>query len=179
MSADAQYPVGRFEKPGAYTATERAERIAILAAMPAEVRALTGGLGDKDLERRYRPGGWNVREVVHHLGDSHLNAYLRTKFTLSEDTPRVMGYDQALWAQSADYAEPVEMSLRLLEGLHQRWTVLLRAQPAEAFQRAMQHSEYGLMTLDHALALYAWHARHHTAHLRLALSASGVAGDGA
>lgn len=170
MSTDLRYPVGRFEKPAVYTPAERAERIAILAALPAEIRRLVEPLAAADLERCYRPGGWSIRQVVHHLADSHLNAYLRTKFTLTQDMPKVMAYDEAVWAALPDVAVPVTASLDILAGLHQRWTALLSSLPEEAFQRRMDHPENGMMTLDHALAMYAWHSRHHTAHIRQALA---------
>ncbi|MGH9486212.1 MAG: YfiT family bacillithiol transferase [Terriglobales bacterium] len=169
MSRDARYPIGRFEPPAKYTAAERAQRIAVLAALPDEVRALVARLQPADLERRYRPGGWTVRQVTHHLADSHLNAYLRTKSILTLPTPTIMGYDQAVWAELPDVAAPVEASLLMLDGLHRRWVVLLRATPGEQFQRQMNHSEHGMMTLDHLLAMYAWHCYHHASHIRSAL----------
>lgn len=170
MSTDPRYPVGRFEQPATTTATDRAEQIATLAALPGELRTLVEPLDAAALERRYRPEGWTVRQLVHHLADSHLNAYVRTKFALAEDTPTVKTYDEAIWAQMPDYQAPVEISLVLLDGLHQRWVTLLRALPEASFQRAVQHPEWGLMPLDHLVAQYAWHSRHHTAHIRTALA---------
>ncbi|MGH9466103.1 MAG: YfiT family bacillithiol transferase [Terriglobales bacterium] len=169
MSTDPRYPVGRFENPATYTAAERAQRIATLAAMPGEVRALVAPLSAADLERRYRPEGWTVRQVTHHLADSHLNAYIRMKLGLTQDEPTVLAYDEAVWAKLPDMNMPASVSLQLLEGLHQRWTALLGALAESDFQKQVKHSEYGLMSLDHLLAMYAWHARHHTAHIRQAL----------
>ncbi|MGH9475809.1 MAG: YfiT family bacillithiol transferase [Terriglobales bacterium] len=170
MSPDPRYPVGRFQAPPSVTASDRAAHIATLAAMPAELRALVEPLAPADLDRRYREGGWTVRQLVHHLADSHMNAYIRMKFVLAEDAPTVKVYDEAVWAELPDVAAPVGASLVLLEGLHQRWVVLLRALPEAAFQRTMNHPEWGLVPLDQTLALYSWHARHHTAHIRLALA---------
>lgn len=170
MNTDPRYPVGRFERPTTTTARDRAEWIATLAALPGDLRALVEPLDAAALERRYRPEGWTVRQLVHHLADSHLNAYVRTKFALAEDTPTIKTYDEAVWATMPDYQAPVEISLLLLDGLHQRWVALLRALPEASFQRAVKHPEWGTLPLEHLVALYAWHSRHHTAHIRAALA---------
>lgn len=171
MSTDVKYPIGRFEPPVTTTPEERAARISVIEALPGEMRTLVAALPDAELKRTYRPGGWSIRQLVHHVAESHMNAFIRTKFALAEDAPAVKPYNEAVWADMADKAAPVEASLQLLAGLHQRWVTLLRGQPEAAFARTMRHPEFAApLTLDHLVALYAWHSRHHTAHVRAALN---------
>jgi uncharacterized damage-inducible protein DinB len=128
-------------------------------------------LTDEQLERRYRSGGWTIRQVVHHVPDSHMQAFVRMKLAVTEDTPTIKPYDEARWAELADVRlTPVGVSLDLLEALHRRWVVLLRAFTDQHFRRGFLHPEIGPMTVDDALALYAWHGRHHAAHIKNALS---------
>ena len=164
-TADLRFPVGRFAFTGA-DENARAESIAIIADLPARMRAAVKGLSDAQLDTRYRPEGWTVRQVVHHVPDSHMNAYMRFKFALTEDTPRIKPYDEARWAELTDgRSGPVEPSLAILDGLHARWTLLLRSMGAADFDRQLEHPEHGLLSLDRMLALYAWHCRHHVAHV--------------
>jgi hypothetical protein len=162
---DLRFPVGRFAFTGADEAS-RAESIAIIADLPARMRAAVQGLSDAQLDTRYRPDGWTVRQVVHHVPDSHMNAYMRFKFALTEDTPRIKPYDEGAWAELPDgRSGPVDPSLSILDGLHARWTVLLRSMRPADFQRQLEHPEHGVLSLDRMLALYAWHSRHHVAHI--------------
>jgi uncharacterized damage-inducible protein DinB len=144
----------------------RAARIAEIDAAPAALRAAVAGLSEEQLATPYRPGGWTVRQVVHHLPDSHANAYVRFKLALTEDNPTIKPYLEARWAELPDNAgTPVEVSLGLLEALHRRWVVLLRGMGPEDFARPLTHPEKGRLSLDQMLALYAWHGRHHVAHV--------------
>jgi len=164
---DLSYPIGKFEWPGPATPEERRRRIEEIAAMPAVFRAAVAGLSKKQLDTPYRPGGWTVRQVVHHVPDSHLNAYIRCKLALTENQPTIKPYDQERWAVLADAANTrIETSLVLLEALHERWVALLRALPAEDFARLLVHPEHEKpMSLDVVVAHYAWHGAHHTAHI--------------
>ncbi len=164
--ADLRYPIGRFRRVTSLTGDERQESIEAIAAAPAQLRAAVQGLSAGQLETPYRPDGWTVRQVVHHVPDSHMNAYIRFKLALTEDNPTIKVYRQDLWAGLADSLEtPVEVSLSLLEGLHDRWVRLLRSLAPEDFARPLTHPENGPMTLDGLLVLYAWHGRHHVAHI--------------
>lgn len=165
--ADLRYPIGRFHYDGTMTDDRRAKCVDRIAAAPAGLRAAVAGLDQTRLDTPYRPGGWTVRQVVHHVPDSHLNAYTRIRLALTEDTPTIKPYEEARWAELPDArTAPVEISLALLEALHARWVPLLREfGPAEA-ARTLRHPEHGrLMTVDELLALYAWHGEHHTAHI--------------
>jgi hypothetical protein len=168
-----RYPVGRFERPNA--PLDRATRVAhidTIEQLPATFRALTKGRSDGELDTPYRPQGWTVRQVVHHVPDSHMNAYIRMKFALTEDAPAIKAYDEAKWAELPDAkTAPAEISLALLDALHRRWLMFLRALSVADFGRAYRHPELGQVTLDQAVALYAWHCRHHAAHIKLGLGA--------
>jgi hypothetical protein len=161
-----RYPIGEFAFQGPVATGERARRLDQIAAAPDRLRVAVAGLEDTQLDTPYRPGGWTVRQVVHHLPDSHLNAYLRTKLTLTEEHPTIRPYYEARWAELPDSARPIEGSLRLLEALHERWVALLRATPEAHFARTCHHPEYQIdMTLDRLVAMYAWHGAHHIAHI--------------
>lgn len=163
---DLRYPIGTYTAPASVTAAQRAAWIADIAAAPAALRAAAAGLSPEQLDTPYRPEGWTVRQVVHHVPDSHLNAYTRFKLALTEDEPTIKPYDQARWAELPDSAAPPEVSLALLEALHQRWVALLNAMSPEQFNRRFRHPEHGrIFTLDETLGLYAWHGRHHAAHI--------------
>jgi DinB superfamily len=162
---DLQYPVGRHTKVSSLAPAEREERIAQIAAAPGLLRVAVAGLDERQLDTPYRPDGWTVRQVVHHVPDSHLNAYVRCKLALTEDLPTIKPYDQARWAETPDTRGPVEESLQLLDALHRRWARLLRGLGPADFARRLNHPEAGVMTLDGVLAMYAWHGRHHTAHV--------------
>jgi len=163
-----RFPVGRFMPPDAVTPAERERWIGEIAALPAQLRALVEGMGEQELDTPYRPQGWTVRQVVHHLPDSHMNAYVRVKLALTEDRPTIKPYDEARWAELADTrATPVSVSLTLVEALHARWVALLRALTPDQWKRAFVHPEHGRpMTIETATALYAWHSRHHLGHVQ-------------
>ncbi len=163
---DLSYPIGKFEYEGPYTPEQRRRFIEEIAAAPQRLRGAVKNLSDAQLDTPYRPGGWTVRQVVHHLPDSHMNAYVRFKLALTESNPTVKTYEEKLWAEMADVGQvPIETSLTLLEALHQRWVAVLRAMTAQQFERTLRHPELGDVNLDRYLALYAWHGRHHVAHI--------------
>lgn len=162
-----RYPVGRFRAVSDLTPEQRAEWIERIASAPRRLREAVRGLDEEQLDTPYRDGGWTVRQVVHHLADSHMNGYVRMKLGLTEEEPTVKTYDQDRWAELDDArAGPVEDSLALLEALHRRWSALLRGLSREAFQRTVRHPEWASPTLDDFLQLYAWHGTHHTAHIQ-------------
>lgn len=167
MTADPRYPVGKFSRPAVLSPAERQTAIDAIAAAPAALRAAVSGMSDEQLDTPYRDGGWTVRQVIHHVPDSHLNAYTRFKLALTEDTPTIKPYDEAKWADMEDGKSPlVEESLRLLEALHARWVFLLRRMQPSDFARRLNHPEWDApLSLDVMLALYAWHGRHHAAHI--------------
>lgn len=164
---DLRYPLGPFVYSGPMTDAQRAEAVDRIAAAPARLREAVAGLDDAQLDTPYRPGGWTVRQVVHHVPDSHLNAYVRIRLALTEDVPTIKPYDEARWAELPDArALPVEISLGLLDALHRRWVPLLQQIDAATAARRLRHPEHGReMTLDEIIALYAWHGHHHVAHV--------------
>lgn len=163
---DLRYPVGKFTLRDALTPAQRAEAIRQIAATPKSLRDAVAGFSREQFNTPYRPGGWTVRQVVHHLPDSHMNSYIRLKLALTENEPTIKTYEENLWAELADSRDtPIEVSLTLLEALHERWGVLLRSMRAEDFSRRMRHPTHGTITVDHLVNLYAWHGRHHVAHI--------------
>jgi DinB superfamily len=167
-----RYPVGRMPRhPEPLTTPERGEHLAIIEALPARIRSLVGQLSDAQLEMRYRPGGWTIRQLVHHVADSHMNAYVRMKLAATEDRPTVKTYHEELWAELPEAkSAPVEISLALIEALHHRLMAFLRALPPEAWRRDFLHPEWGAVSIDECITLYSWHCRHHTAHIEQALN---------
>jgi uncharacterized damage-inducible protein DinB len=163
---DLRYPVGKFHYDGSPNPQQKQVFLEEIAQTPAKLRGAVAGLGDAQLDTPYRPGGWTVRQVVHHVPDSHLNSYTRFKLALTEDEPTIKTYAEDRWAELADSkATPIEVSLTLLDSLHDRWVRLLRALTSEEWKRTFRHPELGPMTLEKTLALYAWHGRHHVAHI--------------
>ena len=163
---DLSYPIGKYEHKASLSPAERETAIAQIAAAPKCLRDAVAGLSHQQFDTPYRPGGWTVRQVVHHVPDSHLNSYVRFKLALTENEPTIRPYDEALWAKLQDSRDtPVEVSLSLLESLHHRWDVLLRSLGPEDFSRRLRHPAQGPMTLDDMLGYYAWHGRHHVAHI--------------
>lgn len=161
-----QYPVGRFHRPDALTGEERNNAIDEIAVAPQHLRQAVTGLDNTQLDTPYRPGGWTVRQVAHHVADSHINSYVRFRLALTENEPVIKPYEEALWAELNDARTmPVEPSLTLLDAMHSRWVSLLRSMTVEDFARTFRHPELGLVTLDGNVALYAWHGRHHVAHI--------------
>jgi uncharacterized damage-inducible protein DinB len=163
---DLSYPIGKFDWKQPMAPEERAAMIDIIAGAPARFRDAVNGLDEAQLDTRYRPDGWTVRQVVHHVADSHMNAFLRFRWALTEENPPIRGYNQVKWAELHDSRTlPVEVSLGLLQGLHARWVDLLQSMRNADFARTLVHSELGPVSLDQVLWLYAWHSRHHAAHI--------------
>jgi len=163
---DLRYPIGRFDVSLPVTSAQRPALIDAIAAAPAALRAAVAGLDDAQLDTPYREGGWTVRQVIHHVPDSHMNAYVRFKWTLTEDVPAIKTYDEGAWARLHDSRDtPVAVSLALLDVLHQRWVTLLRGMDDGAWARTLQHPEWGALDLPRLLGMYAWHGKHHTAHV--------------
>jgi hypothetical protein len=166
MTSDLRYPIGQLKYEENLSTERRNELIDQIAETPVKLRAAVEGLTDIQLDTPYRPGGWTVRQVVHHLPDSHVNSYVRFKLALTEDIPTIKPYDENKWAALEDgrSARP-EISLSLLETLHRRWVLMLRAMTPSDFARKLNHPEAGILTLEKMLQLYAWHGRHHVAHI--------------
>src|ERR1035441_458765 len=163
---DLSYPIGKFECPASVDAAVRSEYLRQIASAPGCFREAVRGLNDGQLDTPYRPGGWTVRQVVHHVADSHMNAYIRFRLALTEEEPAIKPYDQVKWAELVDCrTAPVETSLQLLEALHRRWAMLLGGFSEGDFARTFRHPEIGVLRLDTTLASYAWHGRHHRAHI--------------
>jgi uncharacterized damage-inducible protein DinB len=163
---DPRFPIGKFHYEGSPSDEQRSRFIDEIERVPEDMRSAVQGLSSQQLDTPYRDGGWTVRQVVHHVPDSHMNAYVRFKLALTEDEPTIKPYDQDRWAGLADTkSTPVEVSLALLENLHARWVRLLRSLTAEDWKRAFNHPDLGRMPLEKNLALYAWHGKHHTAHI--------------
>lgn len=170
---DLRYPIGRFTLEGEVTPDRVAAWIADIAALPDDLRRTVSPLTDGRLDTPYRPGGWTVRQVVHHLADSHMNSYIRFKLALTEDRPVIKSYDEKRWAELADSREPVASSLDLLASLHRRWVELLRSLNREQLQREFVHPESGASRLAVMVGAYAWHGRHHLAHIERLLEREG------
>lgn len=163
---DLRFPVGRFDLTREIDDRERESLIEEIAALPGRVREAVRDLTHAQLETPYRPGGWTVRQVVHHLPDSHLNSYVRFKLALTEEAPTIKPYDEARWAELHDARSgPAELSLDLLDSLHKRWVLLLRSLAPADFERTFHHPELGPVALRQNVGLYAWHGRHHVAHI--------------
>lgn len=163
---ELRYPVGKFHFPASVSAAELARFLDQIDETPARMRAAVSGLSDAQIDTPYRPGGWTVRQVVHHVPDSHMNSYVRFRLAVTEDSPTIKPYEEARWAELADARSmPVEPSLALLESLHARWMPLLRSLSPSDWKRTFRHPELGLVSLENNAALYAWHGRHHVAHI--------------
>ncbi|CAN5415121.1 putative metal-dependent hydrolase [soil metagenome] len=162
---DPRYPIGTFVRPESISLDDRVSAIANLADLPSELRNAVQGLSHADLNVPYREGGWNSRQVVHHLADSHMNAFIRVRLALTEDWPTIKPYDEVAWAELHDSTAPVEWSLELIESLHARWVMLLQSLSDEQWQRGFVHPENGRQTVEVATLVYAWHSRHHVAHI--------------
>jgi uncharacterized damage-inducible protein DinB len=166
VTDDLRFPIGDFRPPATTTEAERLARIDQIEAAPARLREAVVGLGPEQIETPYRPGGWTVRQVVHHVPDSHLNGYVRFRLALTEDEPTIKPYQEERWAELPDArSAPLEVSLDMLDALHRRWTRLLRSLAPSDWERRYRHPELGLVSLERTLALYAWHGRHHVAHV--------------
>ena len=163
---DLSYPIGKFKPESDLTDFGRKKLIDDIAVVPSALRTAVDGLSAAQLDTPYRPGGWTVRQVAHHLPDSHLNAYVRFRLALTENEPTIKPYEQQLWAELVDAkTAEIDMSLMLLDGLHRRWVSLLRSMKPEDFRKKFVHPESGVNTLERTLQLYSWHGRHHVAHI--------------
>jgi hypothetical protein len=162
---DPRYPIGGFAAPATITPDERTAAIATLAELPEHLRNAVDGLNTPQLSTPYREGGWTLRQVVHHIADSHMNAFIRMRLALTEDWPTIKPYDEAAWSKLHDSAAPVEWSLELIEALHARWVMLLQSLTEEQWHRGYNHPEDGPVSVEYAALTYAWHSRHHVAHI--------------
>jgi hypothetical protein len=166
MESDLRYPIGKFEAVASLTPDQRRQCIDVIADAPGRLAAAVAGLTPAQLDTPYRPEGWTVRQLVHHIADSHMNAVIRFKLTLTEDEPTVKTYEESRWAELADAkTPPIEPSLVLIGNLHNRWVLLLRSIAPSDWQRKFRHPEWGPATMDFLLAQYAWHSKHHVAHI--------------
>ena len=164
---DPRYPIGKFERRDKLSATDRRELIDQIAAAPQRLREAVHRLSEQQLDTPYRDGGWTVRQVVHHLPDSHMNAYMRTKLALTENEPVIRPYDEDAWAKLSDSRDtPIETSMTLFDALQGRWVTLLRSLDETHFARTLKHPEHlRIMSVDTVIGIYAWHGRHHVAHI--------------
>jgi len=163
---DPRYPIGKFSFEGPLTAEQKKQYLNDIEQTPARLRTAVRGLSDEQLNTPYRDGGWTVRQLAHHVPDSHMNAYIRFKLALTEDEPTTRPYMEDRWAELLESKQaPIDVSLALLDSLHQRWTMVLRNIPDADWKRTFRHPEMGLLSLEKTLALYAWHGRHHVAHV--------------
>ncbi|MEZ2348438.1 YfiT family bacillithiol transferase [Terriglobus sp. RCC_193] len=173
-SSDPRYPVGRFHKPSVVDTVAINNGRKTLEELPQQLRNAVANLNDAQLATPYREGGWTLRQTVHHIADSHMNAYIRMKLALTEDAPVIRTYEEALWAELQDGKNaPVEWSLQLIEALHARWVMMLRSLNDEQWQRTFVHPEHGPLTLQTAVLMYDWHSRHHLAHITSLRHAKG------
>lgn len=163
--SDPRYPIGKFQYVPFTDSAARQAAIAEIRDLPKRISTAVAALTDAQLDTPYREGGWTIRQTVHHVADSHMNAFIRTRLALTENNPTIKPYDEAAWALLPDSALPLGPSLAILESLHHRWTVLLELTPEESFSREMVHPENGPLTIDKQIQLYAWHGRHHLAHI--------------
>ena len=162
MQIDPRYPIGKFDREDK---TSRSVLIETIRTLPGHITASAAGLSAEQLDTPYREGGWTLRQTVHHVADSHMNAYIRFKLALTEDVPTIRPYYEDRWAELADSKMPVDVSLKLIEGIHERWTNLLESMSNADFERELEHPDSGRWRLSEFLGLYAWHSRHHTAHI--------------
>jgi hypothetical protein len=174
MTQDLRYPIGAFQFVEELTEDQRTTCIAQIEEAPALLSAAVASLTGGQLDTPYRPGGWTVRQLVHHIADSHMNAFTRFKLALTETEPTIKTYEESLWAELADTrTPPIEPSLAIVENLHKRWVILLRSLKAAEWPRTFRHPEWGVATVDFLLAQYAWHGRHHVAHITSLRERSG------
>lgn len=163
---DLRYPIGKFQRPQEITQAQRQQWTNDIAQTPGKLREIISGLSDDQFNTPYRPGGWTVLQVVHHLPDSHMNAYMRFKLALTEEEPTIKPYEEDRWAELPDvFQTSWEVSATLLETLHYRWVKLLQAMSPSDFKRTFRHPQLGVVELNTSLGMYAWHSRHHLAHI--------------
>jgi len=162
---DLRYPIGRFTPPASSEPAMRTAQISVLRLLPGNIQGIVSGLNHNQLDTPYRDGGWTVRQLIHHIADSHANAYVRTKLALTEEWPTIKTYDEAAWARLADSTLPIDGSIAMISALHERWVALLESLSEADFHRGYNHPELGRQELGSVLAMYAWHSRHHAAHI--------------
>jgi len=162
---DPRYPIGKFAMPAEITPQRRQQAIEEIASTPAKMRSAVKGLNDAQLDTPYREGGWTVRQVVHHVPDSHMNALVRLKLALTEEKPTIKTYEESAWAELADAKMPIEVSQTLLDAVHARWDRVWRSLKPEDFTRKLVHPEHGERNIDWLLFMYEWHGKHHTTHI--------------
>ena len=166
MSEDLRYPVGKFERIENIDDSLRSQFLKTIEELPSKLREAVEGLSEQQLETQYRPEGWTVKQVVHHVADSHANSLIRFKLALTEDTPTIKPYMEDRWAELADSKHaPIEISLNQIESIHARWSLILQAMSVEDFDRNMFHPEHGEVSLNYMLSLYDWHCKHHLGHI--------------
>lgn len=165
MSEDLSFPIGKYEKVREITPEQRKQFIREIAELPNNLREMVKNMSEEQIDSPYRPAGWTVRQVVHHVGDSHLNSFIRFKLALTEDNPTIRPYAEDLWAETAEYKMRVDVSLNLIDSIHRRWVALLESMSDEDFARTLNHPETGVWTLENLLGMYVWHGKHHTAHI--------------
>lgn len=165
MSEDLRYPIGKFDSDFEVSDELRQQFIQTISGLPDELYETVKNLWDEQLDTPYRSGGWTVRQVVHHIADSHLNSYCRFKLALTEDAPTIRPYYEDRWAELSDSKMPIGVSIKIIEGIHSRWTELLNQMSEKDFKRKLKHPESGEWTLEKMLGLYDWHSRHHLAHI--------------
>ena len=165
MSEDLRFPIGKFDNDFEVTPELRNSFIETIVDLPANLAEAIEGLNDEQLDTEYRPEGWTIRQVVHHIADSHLNSYCRYKLALTEEMPTIRPYFEDRWAELSDNKMPVEVSIKIIEGIHSRWANLLNSLSDKDFKRKLKHPESGEWTLENMLGLYDWHSKHHTAHI--------------
>jgi uncharacterized damage-inducible protein DinB len=165
MSEDLSFPIGKYEKVREITPEQRKQFIREIAELPNNLREMVKNMSEEQIDSPYRPAGWTVRQVVHHVGDSHLNSFIRFKLSLTEDNPTIRPYAEDLWAETAEYKMPVDVSLNLIDSIHRRWVALLESMSDEDFARTLNHPETGVWNLENLLGMYVWHGKHHTAHI--------------
>ena len=164
--SDPRYPIGKFQPKPKIDESERNEAIRNIAETPSKLKAAINGLTEVQLDTPYRDSGWTVRQVAHHMADSHMNSYVRLRLALTESEPTIKPYEEQLWAELYDArTAPVAPSVQLLESLHERWVMLLRSLKPSDFSRTFRHPENGVRDIDWLLQLYSWHGRHHVAHI--------------
>jgi len=174
QTIDPRFPIGPYACPANVAAAERRDAIDTLEALPCHLRDAVEGLDDSQLDTPYREGGWTVRQVTHHIADSHINAFIRLRRALTEEWPAISPYDEKAWALLIDSsAAPIEPSLLIIDGLHARWVQVLESLTAEQWQRGITHAKMGPLTIEASTLLYAWHSRHHVAHITHLRKAKG------
>ncbi len=165
MSEDLSFPIGKYKKVREITPEQRKQFIREIAELPNNLREMVKNMSEEQIDSPYRPAGWTVRQVVHHVGDSHLNSFIRFKLALTEKNPTIRPYAEDLWAETAEYKMPVDVSLNLIDSIHRRWVALLESMSDEDFARTLNHPQTGVWSLENLLGMYVWHGKHHTAHI--------------